>query len=492
MIWQNIIFKRKIGVTKQPVREWEMGDTDFYGRVGELESLQDAYESRTAEMAIIYGRRRIGKTALIQKFCEGKPAFIYTAKAWKDPYQLDRFSQAVGAFCGNPQMRFTEWTSALRALAAHPSPSRKVIVIDEFQHIAAERPSILSELQVLWDEELLRENILLVLCGSAVPFIAKEVLGEKNPLFGRARTIMKVRPLPFQTVADFVPAYCANDVFRGYAVLGGIPYFWQGMDPARSMTENLSANILRSNGFLYDEAQSVLRQEFREPATYNAILQSIAFGSTSRNEIAQKSLVDPRTLSKYLSVLEDLDLIVKEFPVFSGPVELGNASRGLYRIADPYVKFWFRFIANNPTLIMTRQQALSVWNETVEPGFAEFAAESFEQVCRQYLTRLRFAGKLPFPVASLGRWWKNSTEIDLVGADHERQHCLAAECKYRNQKVGIKVLRSLQAKCDQLPVAGEAVFHYWIFSRMGFEDGLLDMAARDPYVHLVGMDQLLD
>lgn len=469
-----------------------MGDTDFFGRVGELESLQDAYDSRTAEMAIIYGRRRIGKTALIQKFCEGKPAFFYTAKAWKDPYQLDRFSQAVGTFCGNPQLRYLEWTSALRALATQPSPSRKVIVIDEFQYIAKERPSILSELQVLWDEELSQENILLVLCGSAVSFIAKEVLGEKNPLYGRARTIMKVRPFPFQTVAEFVPSYSVDDVFRGYAVLGGIPYFWQGVNPQRSMTENLAANIMRSNGLLNDEVQSALRQEFRDPATYNAILQTIAFGSTSRNEIAQKSLVDTRTLSKYLSVLEDMDLVVKEFPVFAGPGELGNVSRGLYRIADPYVKFWFRFLANNPSLIMTRQEAFSEWKATVEPCFADFAAESFEQVCRQYLTQLRFSGKLPFSVTTLGRWWRNGTEIDLVGADHERRHCLVAECKYRNQKVGIKVLRSLQAKCEQLPVAEDAVFHYWIFSRMGFDDVLLDMATRDPYLHLVGMDQLLD
>lgn len=321
------------------MQEQQMCDTDFFGRVGELESLQDAYDSRTAEMAIIYGRRRIGKTALIQKFCEGKPAFFYTAKAWKDSYQLDRFSQAVGTFCGNPQLRYLEWTSALRALATQPSPSRKVIVIDEFQYIAKERPSILSELQVLWDEELSQENILLVLCSSAVSFIAKEVLGEKNPLYGRARTIMKVRPFPFQTVAEFVPSYSVDDVFRGYAVLGGIPYFWQGVNPQRSMTENLAANIMRSNGLRNDEVQSALRQEFRDPATYNAILQTIAFGSTSRNEIAQKSLVDTRTLSKYLSVLEDMDLVVNEFPVFAGPGELGNVSRGLYRIADPYVKF---------------------------------------------------------------------------------------------------------------------------------------------------------
>lgn len=468
-----------------------MGDTEFYGRNGELEILQDAYESNHAEMAIIYGRRRVGKTALIQKFCEAKKTFFYTAKAWKDSYQLEQFSLAVGEFCNNAQQRFLNWSSALKALATYPTGTRKVLVIDEFQYIAKERPSILSELQVLWDEELTGQNILLILCGSAVSFIAKEVLGEKNPLFGRARTTMKVRPLPFETVAQFVPSYSADDIFRGYASLGGIPYFWQGINPNHSMTENLSANILRSNGFLNDEAQSVLRQEFRDPATYNAILQTIAFGATSRNEIAQKSLVDPRTLTKYLSVLEDMDLIVKEFPVFSGRGELGNVSRGLYRIADPYLKFWFRFLANNPTLIMTRQEALSEWNASVEPWFANFASDSFEEICRQYLTRLRFSGQLPFRPTTLGRWWKDSTEIDIVGADFDRRHCLVGECKYRNEKVGIKVLRSLQAKCSQLPVADNAIFDYWIFSRMGFDESLLETAARDSSVHLVELSQLI-
>ena len=469
-----------------------MGETEFYGRLGELESLQDAYESRSAEMAIIYGRRRIGKTALIQKFCEGKPVFFYTAKAWKDTYQLEQFSQAVGSFCGITAQRFLDWTAAFRMLTATQSEKRTVIVIDEFQYIAKERPSILSELQVLWDEELSHKNILLILCGSAVSFIAKEVLGEKNPLYGRARTIMKVRPLPFQTIAEFVPSYSVEDIFRGYAVLGGVPYFWQGINPERSMTENLAAGILRSNGFLNDEAQSVLRQEFRDPATYNAILQTIAFGATSRNEIAQKSLVDSRTLTKYLSVLEDMDLIQKEFPVFTGPGQLGNVSRGLYRITDPYLKFWFRFLANNPTLIMTRQEALSEWTASVEPYFSDFASESFEDVCRQYLSRMRFAGKLAFRPTVLGRWWRDGKEIDIVGADSERRHCLVGECKYRNEKVGMKVLRSLQAKCEDLPVAEDADFDYWIFSRKGFEDRLLEAASEDSSIHLVSMEKLLD
>ena len=468
-----------------------MTDSDFFGRTGELETLQDAYESTTAEMAIIYGRRRVGKTALIRKFCEGKPLFFYTAKAWKDDFQLEAFSQAVGAVRRNPQQRFLDWPAALRALTDQPCDARRVIVIGEFQHIAKERPSILSELQVLWDEELSRKNIFLILCVSAVSFIAKEVLGEKNPLYGRARTIMKVRPLPFHVTAQFVPDCTADEVFRGYAVLGGIPYFWQGLSPKRSMTENLATNLLRENGFLNDEAQSVLRQEFRDPSTYNAILQAIAFGATTRHEIAQKSLADSRNLTKYLTVLEDMGFIEREFSVFAGAGELSNASRGLYRIADHYLKFWFRFLATNPVPIMTRDEALSEWRSSVEPFFSEFASEAFEEVCREYQVGLRRAGQLSFRPTVLGRWWEKNAEIDIVAADHDRRHCLVGECKYRNEKVGLKVYRSLLAKCARLPVRDDAVFHYWLFSRSGFEDSVLELAERDPYLHLVEMDELL-
>lgn len=469
-----------------------MAPVAFYGRKGELESLQEAYTSRSAQMAIVYGRRRIGKTALIRHFCSGKPSFCYTAKAWKNAYQLQQFSKEFCASSGNSGIQFSDWTAALRAVAKIPSAQRKVIFIDEFQYIAKEHPAILSEIQILWDEELSQENVFLILCGSAVSFIAKEVLGAKNPLYGRARTIMKVRALPFKTLSEFAPNYTVDDLFKGYACLGGVPYFWLGLVPERPMTENLAAGILRSDAFLNDEAQSVLREEFREPATYNAILQSIAFGATAKNEIAQKSLVDVHTITKYLDILEEMELVVREFPVLPKKGEPGNATRGLYRIADPYLKFWFRYLASSSKQIMTREEALMEWNSLVEPGFSEFASESFEDICLQYLTRQYFAGKLPFAPAELGRWWNKSTEIDIVGVTRDRRQCLVAECKYRTQKIGMRVLRELQGKCAVLPVAEDAEFHYWLFSRSGFEEPLLAAAARDPYVHLVGMENLLD
>ena len=141
---------------------------------------------------------------------------------------------------------------------------------------------------------------------------------------------------------------------------------------------------------------------------------------------------------------------------------------------------------------MTRAEALSEWRSSVEPFFSEFASEAFEDVCRQYLMRLGRSGQLSFCPSTLGRWWEKNMEIDIVAADHERRNCLVGECKYRNEKVGMKVFRSLQAKCAHLPVADDAVFHYWLFSRNGFEDSVSELAQRDPYLHLVGMNDLLD
>ena len=469
-----------------------MTESEFFGRTGELEVLDDALRSSRAEMAIVYGRRRVGKTALIQKFLKDKEAFFYTARSWKDEYQLEMFSESLGRRLGNAGQRFTSWTAAIQAYAAMSAENRRILVIDEFQYIAQERPSILSELQAAWDESLSKENFLLILCGSAVSFIAKEVLGEKNPLYGRARTIMKVRPLEFKTVAQFLPEHDVDDLFKGYAVLGGMPYYWQFLNPARSMEENLAQSLMRANGFLNDEAQSLLRQEFREPATYNAILRAIAMGASSRSEIAQKSLVESRILSKYLAVLEEMDLVEREFPVFADPGDLGNSARGRFRLNDASQKFWFRFLADAPVLSLTREEALLTWQELVKPAFAEFAADAFEHAAKEYLLRKRLEGKLPGALAYFGRWWFRDSEIDIVGADKSRRICIAAECKYRSEPAGMKVLRALEKKCLLLPVHEEAEFHYWIFSRKGFDERLLEESRRNPNVHLVPMEALLD
>ena len=411
-----------------------MDRLQFHGRTGELESLEGACRSRRAEMVIVCGWRRAGKTALIEHFCKGKNVFWYTAQAWKDEFQLELFSEALSARLGKAGVRFASWTAAFEACAAAPGEGRRILIIDEFELIAEKCPAFLSELRAVWDDVLSKKNFLLILLSSAVSYVEKDVLGDRSPLSGRAGIILKVPPLSFQSVSAFLPEYAADDLFRGYAALGGIPYYWQCLDARRSMEENLALQLLRANGFLHDEAQSLLRQQFRDPSTYNAILRAIAIGASSRGEIAEKSHVDNRTLTKYLTVLEDLDLIEQEFAVFSGPEEAGSASAGRYRFNDPLQKFWFRFISDLPDLILSREEALLEWKEEVAPFFDAFANEAFAAACREYLLRRRFEGKLPAARMHFGRWWSGDAEIDIVGADDARQSCIAADCILENNE----------------------------------------------------------
>ena len=464
----------------------------FVGRQAELEVLEMQYASPRAEMAIVYGRRRVGKTALITHFCKGKRALYFSANRWTDSLQLRAFSRAVSDFAGlRRPIDFDDWTDALEYLSDLYPDERLILAIDEFQYIAQERSSILSELQNLWDHNLQQKNLLIILCGSAVSFIAKEVLGQQNPLYGRARTIMKVAPLPFVDAAKIVPQFNAEDQFKLYAVLGGMPFYYESIRPNLTFEENIAFNAILNASFLNQEPQSVIMGEFRDPSTYNAILNAISFGATTFNEIAQKSALPASRLPFYLGVLQDMDLVEKEFPVLFNLSDRGNIQRGIYRLSDNFLRFWFRFIATQTVPVMTRREALDVWSENIESAFSEFAAQAFEDVCKQYLWRKRFEDQLPMKPVRLGRWWHKSVEIDLVGPDAKGDNVLVAECKYRHQKTGISVLRALDKKCESLPIKKSVKVHRYLFSRSGFDDALTALSHTDPTLHLIKLEDLL-
>ncbi len=465
--------------------------TGFVGRQAELEILETQYASPKAEMAIVYGRRRVGKTALITQFCNGKRTLFFSARRWTDAVQMRAFSQAVSEFANvRRPIEFEDWMDAFDYLSDLHPEERLVLVIDEFQYIAQERPSILSELQNLWDHNLQYKNLMIILCGSAVSFIAKEVLGQQNPLYGRARTIMKVAPLPLVDAAKIYPQLGAQDQFKIYSVLGGIPYYYDSMRLDMSLEESIAMNMLLDSGFLNQELQSVMMGEFRDPSTYNGILRAISFGATTFNEIAQKSQVPSSRLGFYLGVLQDMDLVVKEFPVLLHLSEFGNVQRGIYRLSDNFLRFWFRFVAVKTKPVMTRREAIDIWVEDIEPVFSEFASQAFEDVCGQYLWRKRFEGALPMKPARLGRWWHKSVEIDLVGPDAKGENVLVAECKYRQQKTSISVLKALDKKCEALPIKDSVKVHRYLFSRSGFDDALTELAKTDPTLHLVTLEDL--
>lgn len=207
--------------------------------------------------------------------------------------------------------------------------------------------AIPSILQKLWDEVLKQSNVMLILCGSAISFIEKEVLAEKNPLYGRATGILKMQAMDFYSAQQFFPNYSIEDKITAYAILGGIPHYLKQFSYKYSLGENIVRNILSRGSVLYSEVEFLMRQELRETSVYNAVIEAVALGNTQLNDIYQKTQIDKSKLSVYLKNLLELGILCREFSVDANIKEQANTQRGLYKVTDNFFVFWYAFVFPN-------------------------------------------------------------------------------------------------------------------------------------------------
>ena len=305
----------------------------FIGREAELRFLEDKYLEDRGQLIVLYGRRRVGKTETLREFCKDKPHVFYSCTQSTDKVQLVKFSQLMlkeDIPARNYITEFADWEKAFRAILDLPYGDRKkLIVIDEFPYMCKGNDSIPSILQNLWDSELKDANVMVILCGSAMSFIEKELLAEKNPLYGRATGIYKMQAMGFYDAARFFPDYSPRDKVLTYAVLGGIPHYLNQFDPKKSLGENIKRNILTKGSVLYSEVDFLLHQELRETPIYNSIIEAVALGNTKLSDISQKAMMDSTSkTSVYLRNLIELGIVEREFSVDVKLKEKANASRG--------------------------------------------------------------------------------------------------------------------------------------------------------------------
>jgi AAA+ ATPase superfamily predicted ATPase len=474
----------------------------FIGRERELRFFEEKYHAAGAQMIVLYGRRRVGKTELLHKFCEDKPHVFYSCREISDAKQLEAFSERV-INAGSPAAKyigaFQDWESAFKGMLELPTDAaKKLLVVDEFPYMCKGNPSIPSVLQVLWDEALKRQNIMIVLCGSAMSFIEKEFLSEKSPFYGRATGIYKMNELPFADAIQFFPNYLAADKMTAYSILGGIPHYLLQFDPGLSLRDNIIKNVLSKGSVLYSEVEFLIRQELREPALYNTIIEAVALGNTRLNDIYTKTQMDKAKISVYLKNLIDLGLLTREFPVLSGEKERAASARGLYRVTDHFFRFWFGFVFTNFSDLETGD-AEGVFDYAVEPRLNDFASPAFEMVCREFLREKSRLGQLAFRIGKLGRWWGKlsktvpaendqerlmtvDSEIDIVAVDVNSNHYILGECKFRNTVMELSDLAKLKEK--SVIVKKDALVQYALFSKSGFSEELINLAQHEPNLWL--------
>lgn len=465
----------------------------FLGRDSELGFLNDRYNEKSAQLIVLYGRRRVGKTEILKEFCKNKRHIFFSCTQTQDRVQLSKFSDMLmreDIPAKKYVTAFDEWEKAFSAILDLPyGDDKKLVVIDEFPYMCSGNSSIPSILQNLWDNKLKDSNVMLILCGSAMSFIEKELLAEKNPLYGRATGIYKVNPLGFYDAMKFFPNYSDRDKIAAYAVLGGIPHYLKQWNPELSVKENIKRNILTKGCVLYSEVEFLLHQELRETALYNSILEAVACGSTKLNDISQKSLVeDTAKTSVYLRNLIELGIAEREFSVDAGVREKTGRSKGIYRLTDNFFRFWYAFgFANYSQL--EDGDVDGVYDYIIEPKLNEFASLAFEDVCREFIKERQKRGELPFRYSRIGRFMGKTTmrdrksgglrtaetEIDVMCISADCDEFLVGECKFKSTPFDYSEYLDTTAKFS----AGGAKVHYALFSANGFDERIVSEADGD-------------
>ena len=461
----------------------------FIGREQELASRNKLYASDKFEFVVIYGRRRVGKTALINQFIKDKKAIYFMGVESNAKQNLENFSKNIMEYSTGVQVdtSFLSFQAALEYVFQLAEKERLILAIDEYPYVARSSKSLASTFQLLIDKCKDNSKLMLILCGSSMSYMEDHVLAYKAPLYGRRTAQMKILSFDFVDTCRYFKNFSDEDKALIYGIVGGTPQYLLQMDDRLSVEDNIKNTFLNQTSSLFEEPENLLKQEIREPAIYNAIITAIATGASRMAEISTKVGESTSVCATYLKNLMALGLIQKETPYGE------KASRkSIYVIDDNMFRFWYRFVPENNSIIA--RGAADLAYRRIEPYLSDYMGKVFEEICKQYLWNLLLSGESPVEFKELGRWWgtdpstRSQTEIDIMG-EQDKDTALFGECKWTNEKVDVGVLETM--------VKRSQMFHYkkmylYLFAKSGFTKGCVERMNELQNVTLVTYADILN
>ena len=460
----------------------------FIGRYNELAELNKLYDRKGFRFVVVYGRRRVGKTALITTFMKGKDSIFYIAVEQNDKSALRDFSvKLLERFPSAATVveSFASWDIAFAYLAEQAGDQRIVLAIDEYPYLASGNPSISSILQKHIDTSFQPTNLFLILCGSSMSFMENQVMGYQSPLYGRRSAQFHIEPFDYYDAGLFFPHASNEDKMLAYAVCDGIPQYLLALAEHGSVEDGIYECFLKKSGSLYEEPENLLKQELREPAVYNTLIASIAGGASRLNDISTKSGEENKKCSKYLKSLIDLHILYKEYPY-----GVKTERKSIYMLQDNMFRFWYRYIPRYVTAIesgLGRQ----VLDDRIREDLPAYMGHVFEDACRDYLKRQNGKRVLPFMFDGIGRWWganpktRAQEEIDILADASDK--AIFGECKWTSAEVGVDVLLGLRRKSELFVQYTEKT--YVLFAKSGFHQSLINEANHENVI-MIGLDEL--
>lgn len=461
----------------------------FIGRNSELTELNRLYNSDRFEFAVIYGRRRVGKTALINEFIRDKRAIYFTGVETNAKQNLENFSKCIFTFSDNSlsNATFPTFQSAIESVFKMAENERLVLVIDEYPYVARSERSLASTLQLLIDKYQQGSKLFLILCGSSMSYMEDHVLAYKAPLYGRRTAQFKILPFDFFETKEYLKNSSGEDCALLYGIVGGTPQYLRAVNDEASPEENILRLYLNPSSAIFEEPANLLKQEVREPSIYNAIITAVATGASKLSEISSKVGEDTSVCATYIKNLIALGIIKRETPYGEKA-----SKKSIYSIEDNMFRFWYRFVPENNSLIA--RGAATAAMERIRPELSDYMGGVFEEICKQYLWKELMAGRGPIAFNDIGRYWgtdsrtKSQFEIDIMGEEN-KSAALFAECKWRNEKVDVGVLDKL---VERSKLFHYSRVHFYLFSKSGFTAGCKELAERMGNVSLIDYKQIVD
>lgn len=449
----------------------------FVDRELEMETLQNEYERDGSALVVLYGRRRVGKTTLISEFIQDKKALFFLASEEAESQNRNAFQEKAAEFIDSDLLRSAEiknWDVLFKAIMDTPFESKPVIVLDEFQYLGKANPAFPSIFQRIWEEILKDKSVMVILCGSLISMMESQTLAYGSPLYGRRTAQIRLKQIPFGYYHAFFPNKSRKELIEMYAVTGGVPKYIELFSESKDIYSAIEKCVLNRSGYLYDEPHFLLQQEVSEVGSYFSIIKAIAAGNSKLSAISSILEIKSTSLTKYLKTLIDLDILEREVPITEENPE--KSKKGLYKIKDNYLRFWFAFIYPNMSFIESGHSRI-VMNKIRNSLVKNHIAFVYEDVCRERMWDLNGEGAWPFHFTRIGRYWDSKDEIDIVALDPEGKNLILGECKYWTEPVGVSVLRDLEAKADSVAWERDSrKVWYVLFSASGFTDALIKEA----------------
>lgn len=470
----------------------------FIGRSSELETLEQEFQ-RDSGFVVIYGRRRVGKTRLIKEFIKDKNSFYFLATKEVESQSMKRFAGVIARTTKNQtvsKVAFNDWLDLFQVIADYKPDEKKVIVIDEFPYLVKTNEAFPSVLQNAWDEILCDNNIMLILCGSLISMMKRHALSYESPIYGRRTAQIRLMPLPFSQLYK-TQKLSFTDAVEQYSVTGGVPKYLEFFDSSKALYDEIQNTVLSKNGFLYEEPQFLLENEVQTPNSYFSIIKAIADGNHKLSKISDALGLETSKLTPYLTTLTELGFIKKQVPVTEKNPE--KSRKGLYFIADNFIRFWFRYVypykgeleLDNPQI---------VFDELNKDFIESFVALEYENICKNIFASLCEEGKIDFAPSKIGSYWLNDIEnenaqIDVMSVDNKKKILFVGECKYHNSPIDAMVYFNLKQKVEE-SLEIKSIFDgykiiYGIFSKSNFTPRLLDVASKNEDILLINENSIL-